>query len=415
MATLEQFEAFVEDCQRVLAGLEDQLCDLQAKYETFFAEIERTREVELGQLKDAILADRTQVPGDIAKQLEQAVSGQTELFDQKIAALEEQLAQLVSEAEQIREASAEHEQRVRRENRTLDDQEEGLKARNAKLLDGIADFNQRIRQLGRGFGFFWNLFRMRSLAAERRGLDREQSDVLAQIEGLRSKWAETDTQFAQQEQERKQTWLETSTQAAALQAKIESLQMARSRMIERGAFEQVLFARAPALAPIQPGDPACSRCGQPNPADRHFCHICALRLVADRPDLGGSLLEIAELNLHHARFSDGMRACQEIIGLVRGLKTGLERFEQSVADMRSSQRKHKLKILQIDVPGESIAYAAHFERLREMVCAKGSHLHPTDFAAQIQVFVQEVFSEERIKAFFEGMGEELSRQADAQW
>ena len=67
----------------------------------------------------------------------------------------------------------------------LDREEEELKARNEKLLAQIAEFNRRIKELGKGFGFFSSLFKMRKLQKERKILDQEQADIAARIDNLR--------------------------------------------------------------------------------------------------------------------------------------------------------------------------------------------------------------------------------------
>ncbi len=415
MGTLKDFKKYLDGRHAALAQVEEKLCALQEKYETFFAEINQVREKELAQLTEHILADRSQLDDATNKALDQAMAAEEAAFDQKLAALAAERDEYTGQAELLRLKSVEHEAKVRAANQELDHEEEALKVRNAKLLADIVRFNKRIREMGRGFGFIRNLFRMRKLQAERRKLDSVQADVAARIEGLRNTWARTDAEFAEQEKARKAAWLEATTQAAAVQTKIDYLNTARLRIVQRGAFEKVLFASQPDLPAPAEGDPACERCGQPNPPEAHFCHICAKRLVDDKPDLAGSLKEIAEVNLHHARFADGMQACQEIIGLVRGLKSGMEAFTESVVDMRRSESKHNLKTLKLDVPVASVQYGEVFEKLGETVGKQGMSTHPKVFAKHVKAYVDGVFTEEKIKTFFETMGDELSRQADAQW
>jgi hypothetical protein len=151
-----------------------------------------------------------------------------------------------------------------------------------------------------------------------------------------------------------------------------------------------------------------------NPASHHFSATCAQRLTADRLDFEGSLLEISELNRHHAAFSDGMKACQEIIGLVRGLKTGLANFTESVNDMMATESRYPLPKLSIDVPARSVEYARHFDEL--VAAAKQERgLHPKAFSERIRASIQDVYQEPQIEAFFETMGEELSSCANSQW
>jgi hypothetical protein len=124
--------------------------------------------------------------------------------------------------------------------------------------------------------------------------------------------------------------------------------------------------------------------------------------------------EIAELNLHHDRFEEGMTACQELIGLIRGLISGHEAFRESVVDMQSSQTKYSLAVLDIDVPDGSVRYAQHFDELAKLLDTSLSQ-HPKELAKRFDSLVNDVFTEEAIQSYFETMGQELSRQADDQW
>jgi hypothetical protein len=61
-----------------------------------------------------------------------------------------------------------------------------------------------------------------------------------------------------------------------------------------------------------------------------------------------------------------------------------------------------------------VSYGSVFDRLDQSLRSDYT-LHPAVFARQVQPLVDEVFTEDKIKAYFETMGEELSRQASAQW
>jgi hypothetical protein len=414
MGTLRGFLDYLLDRQKVLKKTEDHLCALASKYETFFAEMQRVREAELVQLRDALRAGDG-VPPDLSQTLREATAEQSRIFDEKLERLRQELRQAEEQAETLRQESLDHEARLRRANVRLDQDEEQLKARSARLFREIDSHNATIRELGRGFGFFWNLFRMRSIQAERARLEREQADLLARIDALRRRWQGAEGQFATSEEPRKAKWIEERTKAAQLASQVEHLASSRERVVERGVLEKVLYERSPALPEPSPSDPPCSRCGQRNPAASHFCRICALRLAPDRPDLLGSLDEIAEVNRHHERFAAGIRASQEIIGLVRGLESGLKNFMQSVSDMCESERRYKLARLKIDVPAASVEYGRSFDALLLRVEKTEASLHPVEFAREVHDMIQGTFTEDRIKTFFETMGQELSKQAGAQW
>jgi hypothetical protein len=413
MGRLSDFDAWLKGRLDVVKQTEDRLCELQEKYESFFNEVGAVRESELRQLSGHIAAGRDSLPADLVAQLDAAqVKVEQELAAQ-LKKLEEERDAAEELAEQVRQASLAEEEQVHRKNVDLDAREEALKARSADLVKRIDDYNARIHELGGGFGFFKNLFAMRRLDAEREVLDEEQASVAAQIDGLRRAWAQREQAFADAEEKRRKQWVDTRATAAAVQAKLDALKESRPVLVFRSVAERVLFERKPQWTAPTAADPKCKRCGSANPRASYFCQICALRLQPDRPDLVGSLEEIAEVNFHHARFSEGMRASQQTIALVRGLKGGIQAFRKSVASMVASENTYPLAKLQISVPQECVAWGAQLERLREAAQPEFS-LHPKEFGASMQPMIA-ALGEDAIKAWFERMGAELSACAKKQW
>ncbi|MBW2702810.1 MAG: hypothetical protein JRF33_18465 [Deltaproteobacteria bacterium] len=414
--TLKGFRAYLKDQLVVLDGAEKRLGLVQEKYETFFQEMLRVREQEFGQLEAHLVKDRSVLPADFLKAVDKHWRDERAVFLSKVGDLKKRHESLMEEAEAERQLSIETEQGVRQRNKSLDDDEEELKARSVDLLKRVEVHNARIRELGSGFGFWANYFKMRKLHKENKQLKQEQREVAATIEKLRKIWIEEDETFAGKEKVRKHHWHEKVAEAATVQTKIEYLMSVQSRIIQRGALEKLLFERRPKLSEAGKDDPKCPRCSQPNPADRHFCHICASRLRKDRPDFEGSLLEMAELNHHHDRFDEGMKACQEVIGLIRGVKSGFEAFLASVNDMIHSQQKYSLGKLEVYVPESCKTFDDHFVKVKELAGEEGEpHVHPVDYSGRIKPFMDEFFTEETVKVYFEALGAELNAKAEAQW
>lgn len=414
MGTLQDFRDYLANRRVVIETIETELCALQEKYETYFQEVVRVRDAELEQL-EAHAQGEHPLPQDFARDLDAAVAIASEAFDQQLEELIERRDAQLAAMEKTRQESSKADHELHAQNEDLDRKEEALKARAADLIDRIRVHNERIREMGKGFGFFFNLPSMSRIRKERRALEQEQADVAANIESLRNKWVSADTAHADAQQRREAKWTRLATEAAGIETKIEALQTMGDRMIERTALEKALFSRKPDLPTPSPSDPACPRCGSANPASYHFCHVCAQRLGDDKPDAAGSLAEVAELNWHHERFSEGMKACQELIGLIRGLKSGIDAFTLSVADMQDSQRRHSLAVLQLDVPESCRAYGQSFDGVAARLQKVDHKLHPVEFARQAERLVAGLFTEEQIKGWFEGMGAELSARAEAQW
>ncbi len=414
MGRLRDFRLYLNGRKEALERAEAGLSALQEKYETFFGEIMRVRESELVQLIELTRADRTVLPSWYNTQIDEVAVGVKREFEEQLSRLEGERTVLLQEAEAIRTTSGRAEKRIRGRNTRLDREEEELKERNAALLEAIDVYNGRIKGLGSGFGFFVNFFKMRPLAEEKARLDQEHGDIAARIEALRSRWLLEEGRHVGREGERTTQWTDLEHEAATLSARIEALEAKRSDILVRSTVERVVRDRRPAEGESEAGSAPCPRCNMPNPPSHHFCHICARRLGDDREDFDGSLQEMTEINRHYDRFSSGMEACQEIIGLVRGLTSGVEAFTKSVADVQASEDKYPLSKLQIDVPQGSREFGAQFDRLANFA-GQDYSLHPALFADRFNQYFADVLTETNIKAFFETMGEELTRQAEAQW
>ena len=414
MGRLRDFHRYLNERREFLVQAEGGLTALQAKFETFFSEVARVRESELQQLIDLTLADRSSLPASFNTNLDRILPEVEREVEERLTQKREQRAALLKEADGIRTTSLRAEKRIRGRNRRLDLEEEELKERTAALLEAIEEFNRNIRQLGSGFGFFLNLFKLRRLAKEKEQLTREHDDVAARIEALRSRWLLEEGRHLEREEERRAQWTELEQKAAALSVTIESLETKKADIVIRMTLERLLQGREPTLEEAGADAVPCPRCHMPNPSTDHFCHICAFRLREDRKDFEGSLEEIAEIDRHHRRFSEGMEACQSIIGLVRGLISGIDAFTESVADMEASQDKYPLAKLQIDVPQASRQFGTEIDRLAAFANQDYS-LHPTIFAERFKEYFGKTFSEESIQAFFETMGDELTQRAEAQW
>lgn len=413
MGNLVDFDKYLKDRLAVVEAAEARLCALQAKYESYFSEMSAVRESELSQLSGHVSAGRNQLPPALVAELDAAQAAAEKSFEEQLVRLQAERTKLARQAEKARQDSLAAEREVHQKNLDLDAKEEELKARSAALLQQIDGYNARIRELGTGFGFFSNLFSMRSLHREQKALVEEQAAVAGQIELLRRAWSERESGHEKAEAELKAKWLDLSTRASALQTKVEALLAARPQLVFRSTLEKVLYDRRPQLPMAKAEDPKCPRCKSANPEASSFCQICAQRLKPDREDLAGSLAEIAEANHHFVRFSEGMRACQEVIALARGLKSGIGAFRKSLASMMETQSRHSLRALSLDVPAACLKYGQVLERLRD-TAAPELALHPKVFGERL-ADVTRVLNEEGIKGWFESLGQELSRQAKSQW
>lgn len=413
MGSLHSFSRHLRQRKQLVEGGEKQLLDLQRQYEAFFQEVSSVREHELGQLATEISRRAGALPLGLDAALASARAGAEAELDRKLAVMRARHDKLSAEAANTRSVSLQLENELRAQNADLDAQEEALKARNESLLRSIQSFNDRIRSLSSGFGFFVNFFGMRALQTERIRIDQEQADVAARIDALRQRWADRDAEHEQQQKKLRDKWTELSTKASTIQTAIDHLVDTRAALVSRAALERVLLERFPQVDPDQTqGTVACPRCRTGNAPSQSFCRVCARRLQDDRPDLEGSIVEIAEVNHHYKRFSDGMRGCQELIALLVGVRCGFDAFLKSVASMIQSEQQYSLSKLSLDVPRECLEFERRFEALPGLVQSKANH--PLEFARFASSAVA-ALDEQNLRGYFERLGQELSTSAKAQW
>jgi len=413
MGRLEDVREYLSGRRDVVRDAETRLGALLAKYETFFQEVSRAREHELDQLVAVTLSDLSSLPGwyrEAVERIRPEVEAELKARRRKLG---ERRDALLKEAEALREASADAEAALAEAGREVDARESELEEALRRLEGEIAGLDARIRSLSRGLGFLTNWARMRPLARRRRRADDERRELAARLEALRAQWAERLGKTREAEERRRTEWIAKETDAAAVAARLEALELEAPRIVARSVVERVLGEREGRLPEGGPERP-CPRCGMPNPEAASFCRTCALRLAPDREDFAGSVEEIAELEIHHRRFADGMKAAQETLALVRGIRAGLEALIRSVDGMIEARDEHGLGELDLEVPASSVAYGALFDGIAAVV-REGSRLHPRTFARRIREVTEGRTSREELTAYFEAIGNELSRAAGERW
>jgi len=414
MPRLEDVRDYLDNRLAVVTYAEKGLEALQEKYETFFAEISRAREHELDQLVESTV----QRPRELPAWYQEAVERERVAVEEELHHEREKLLSRRSyrrrKAEGLRRESIQAEERLAAESRERDASEQELEERIAVLKESLEGLEGEIRSLSRGLGFFTNFFKMRRTDRRRRELDRERRRLAGELEALRRGWQDHVETARREEEERRAGWIEAETEAAALSARIEALELERPRIVARSVVERVLGARETTYPEAAEGDPPCPRCRMPNPSGAAFCHICAIRLKEDRPDFEGSLEEITELNLHHRRFAEGMRASQETLALMRGIRSGIEALQKSVREMITARDAHKLGPLDLSIPQSSWEYGRLFDEIAALV-RDDIRLHPLIFSGWVRQVTEGRISVEQLTAYFEGIGEELSRAADRGW
>lgn len=414
MANLDDVRRFLKGRLDVVRNAERDLDALLQKYESFFGEVNAAREHELDQLTTATLEQRESLPDWFVQELEASRPEVEAEFSTRRKNLLAEAKKLRQRAEALRQRSIDAERLLAGQSTSYDRNESELEQQLEANRQALETVEAKITSLSHGLGFITRLPALMPLGRERRRLVRERAELAPKLEKLRSNWQERLAAARDEEAEWRQKWVQAETDAAAFEARVEALDLERPRILARSTVEHVLARREPETTEPSESDPACPRCAMPNVPGAAFCHICALRLVEDRPDFEGSLIELAELNRHHLRFSQGMQTCQETLGLVRGIRSGLEALLKSVDSMIETRRKHSLARLSLAIPESSERFGAVFDEIAAAASTE-ARLHPLVFAEQMRKLIDGRIGEAALEGFFNNIGDELTRAAEAKW
>ena len=127
------------------------------------------------------------------------------------------------------------------------------------------------------------------------------------------------------------------------------------------------------------------------------------------------LAPLVELNRNEANYVVGLTSVAEILGLLKGLGEGMDRFIRSVGTVYEEQKRYKLAELRLTVSDGVAAFHAYWPTLQSMVKdEKYLGTHPLEFSQKVQEAVRSRLTTTQIQRMFEEMGAALTA-ATKQW
>ncbi|MFN2292222.1 MAG: hypothetical protein ACK2UC_13600 [Anaerolineae bacterium] len=384
---------YLDQQKQAIAALIDELDEVQvafnAQFDAFKADHDRT----LDKLSEEVFARLQDDSGALAADLVSAIADQAEtertrLEERRSKVRDEYLPQRRQAADQLlAEAQAELAQ-LRALNPQLDQEEETLKRQKAALEGQLESLNREIGRKSRGLGVVTHF-----LAITR--ADRERHRVLGKLEVLgeslyavRQRWNEERAKIEERQAAYQRNWQMESIATARLQAELDQLNDDVLR-------EELALRRA----------------------TRHVLDNLKTRQTGQDPELGRSLDQMVELNIRTDDYHEGLATVAGLIGLLRGMQSGLEAVGKSVEGLLHEQQMHSayLKPLDFRLPETVETFHRQWPALRrEFVDEEAVSTQPAEFAARVEPLLDGPLSEETIKAMFDALGSMIERAA-AKW
>jgi hypothetical protein len=385
----KQVIEYLDRQTRSIEDLVGQLDEIQVAFNAQFDAFKSRHDTELDRLTDRI-ARRLQDlgPGLRAAIDERMPIEQRQLEERRQSVAEEYLPKRQQAADELLCRAQAELAKLRALNPELDRQEEELKTEKAGLESRLAELNEEIRRSSRGFG---TVLHFRAITK----LDRERHEVIGKLEmvnkslyKVRREWQAQHEHMLASQAQLQERWQLEAIAVARLQSELDQLndRKVRDELATRRTIRHVLDA----LKEPQ------------NTSD---------------PELEASLQDMIELNVQTDAYHEGLASVGGMIGLLRGIDSGMQAIRQSVQGLHDEQRMHSayLKPLSFKLPAGVESFHKQWSELAQRFADEGQigH-HPAEFSTAVKPLLKGPLSEASIAGMFEELGRML-KQATAAW
>lgn len=375
--SLAEFYNYARQNRKRMSDIYREIEEIQYQFNDLYS----TQMQERDKLIAAHVPLLLEAPGDLPLELRHLLEKQekTELqaLMEEITKLERETEDKRRQADSLIKQAQDQTAYVRGQNPILDQQEEELKARQASIESDLAKVDAEIDQLG-----LLKFFERRRLGKERAQLAENLESVKAGIRAVREKWQADKRQMQEAQTGLQSQWQALSVETAQLQARLDYLAANRNALSERNAAQRLLenLKELP---------------------------------VADGP-WEDRLRPLVELGQNQRSYETGLTSVAEILGLLKGLGEGMDRFIRSVGTVYEEQRRYKLPSLTLNLSDAVTSFHSIWPDFQAKVKdEKYLGTHPLEFNRRIQIIVQERINEDAIQKMFDEMGAALTRATKA--
>jgi hypothetical protein len=304
----------------------------------------------------------------------------------RIEALRTRAGELEAGLQAVQTELAESRRRLAQDNPLLDAREEELKATKTSQEAGIADAREQLVRAAGGLGWVLRAGAVRRLRHELAAQEKAQHGTLARLQEVRLAWQKEATDSDELETRLGERWRAQTRELAQVRAELAPLQADLDGAARQSALEALVDSLA---EPRETGVGACDAA------------------------LAGAL----EARTGCLAVEGCLTAGAELLGLLGGVRTSVEHFQESARSMRQEEEMHaELSRLRLEPPGDAVAFHDVWDELLALVGdEKASTADPAELAGKIHEALGDRLSEERIGAMFTALGACLKQAAAAQW
>ncbi|MBN1978584.1 MAG: hypothetical protein JW918_14395 [Anaerolineae bacterium] len=387
--SLEELHQYILNKTSQIRTVSEEMKEIQVGFNSKHVAWKADHDAALERLVEAVLARMEEVGPELKGRIEERVAEERRIVDERRQELRDTLIpQVQAEVDDLIKKGRTVVEFVREENPRLDEREEQLKAKWAKLEGELTVLNERIRKLSGCLGVVFNFLKINKLDRQRQRVIGQMYEVRSQLRDVRQEWQET-RHVADDEEDRLQVrWQELTREVAQMQGELDYLEEASNR-------ENLALRRAV----------------------RHVIDNLKEPIPCPAADVKADLDGMVTLNIQTDDTQGGLGVASGLIALLDGIIEGMKRFDQSVAGLVTEQHMHSayLKRLDVDVPDDVEAFHAQWEGLAQKVRDDGRLCeNPAEFLNVVLPEFEGKVSEAAIRGAFESLGRALSA-ATSQW
>lgn len=122
------------------------------------------------------------------------------------------------------------------------------------------------------------------------------------------------------------------------------------------------------------------------------------------------------LNIQTDAYHEGLASVGGFIGLLNGIKNGLQAIHKSIEGLDQEQRMHSayLKSLSFALPASADTFHKQWPALAQQFADEEMlGAHPTQFAATVKPILEGPLSQDKVEAMFGDLGDMIKRSTAA--
>jgi chromosome segregation ATPase len=375
--SLADFYKYSRENRKRIADIYREIEEIQYQFNDLYARQVEERRKLVNAHAPLLLENSDDLPEELGQAMDDQERVEREALEEEIAALKAETAEKRQKADDLIRQAQRRVTNLRQQNPILDQQEEELKARRTSMENQIQELDDEIERLG-----ITSFFKKRQLRGEREQLMDNLDEIEAGIRAVRERWQEEKKAVQASQSDLQSQWQALSVEVAQLQARLDHLVTNMDREVKMRAAQNWLNE------------------------------------LQELPDVEGPWQErlrpVVELGRNRKQYEAGLTSVAEILGLLKGLGEGMDRFLRSLATLYEEQRRYRLPALTVSLSDAVTSFHAMWPEFQsEVKDEKYLGTHPLEFNRRVSNIVEEHINEEDIQKMFDDMGQALSQAAKA--